>query len=45
MLIYMLRKNLLSQKEKGTLLKNYAEANDIDVLAADQRLSGLTSVL
>lgn len=45
MLIYLFSKDLLSQKEKYTLLKNYAEANDIDELAADQRLSGLTSVL
>lgn len=45
MLIYMLRKDLLTQKEKGTLIKNYAEANDIGELSAEQKLSEINSIL
>ena len=45
MLIYLYKKELLAPKEIGTLIKNYAEANDCDVDNAQQQLLNINSIL
>lgn len=45
MLIYLYKKELLAPKEIGTLIKNYAEANDCDIDNAQQRLLNINSIL
>lgn len=45
MLIYLFKKNLLAKKEKETLMKNYAKANDCDIDVAKQKLVNMQSKL
>ena len=45
MLIYLYKKELLAPKEIGTLIKNYAEANDFDIDNAKQQLLNINSIL
>lgn len=45
MLIYLYKKELLAPKEIGTLIKNYAEANDCDIDNAQQQLLNINSIL
>lgn len=45
MLIFLVKKNLLTQKEVETLVKNYAEANDCDDDIAKQKLDKIHSIL
>ncbi len=45
MLIYLYKKELLTPKEIGTLIKNYAEANDCDIDNAQQQLLNINSIL
>lgn len=45
MLIYLYKKELLAPKEIGTLIKNYAEANDCDIDNAQQQLLNIDSIL
>ncbi|WP_059025742.1 DNA sulfur modification protein DndB [Gabonibacter massiliensis] len=45
MLIFLVKKNLLTQKEVETLVKNYAEANDCDDDIAKQKLDKMHSIL
>lgn len=45
MLIYLFKKNLLAKKEKETLMKNYAKANDCDIDVAKQILLNIPSML
>ncbi len=45
MLIFLCKKNLLTQKEVETLVKNYAEANDCDDDIAKQKLAKMHSIL
>ena len=45
MLIFLVKKNLLTQKEVETLVKNYAEANDCDDDIAKQKLAKMHSIL
>ena len=45
MLIYLFKKNLLAKKEKETLMKNYAKANDCAIDVAKQKLVNMQSKL
>ena len=45
MLLYLYKKELLAPKEIGTLIKNYAEANDCDIDNAQQQLLNINSIL
>ena len=45
MLIHLFKKNLLAKKEKETLMKNYAKANDCDIDVAKQILLNIPSML
>lgn len=45
MLIYLFKKNLLTKKEKETLMKNYAKANDCDIDVTKQILLNMPSML
>lgn len=45
MLLYLYKKELLAPKEIGTLIKNYAEANNFDIDDAKQQLLNINSIL
>lgn len=45
MLIFLIKKELLTQKEYDTLIKNFALANDYEINEADQKLVNIHSIL
>lgn len=45
MLIFLIKKELLTQKEYDTLIKNFALANDYEINEADQKLVNIHSLL
>lgn len=45
MLMFLIKKELLTQKEYDTLIKNFALANDYEINEADQKLVNIHSIL
>lgn len=45
MLIFLIKKDLLTQKEYDTLIKNFALANDYEIKEANQKLANIHSIL
>ena len=45
MLVFLCKKDLLTKKEKETLVKSFAEANDYDIKISKAKLNEMQSIL